>query len=138
MKVVKHISSYNLNTPSWDEILNNFNQAALNKEPLKNSSPGFFTSHSAQHMSTVKTVLNDLRLKEAHLYFNITELSEAFTKHKDNMDVYFWQAKGGSKWSIGDKGQEEYILKEGDLIYVPALTYHKVTPIGPRAGISMA
>ncbi len=127
---------YNTNTPSWEELLNNFENSILNKEYIRNDYPGFFVSHTAFKISKVQDVLEDLKLNAAHLYFNVTSQSKTFGKHDDTIDVYFWQVKGKSKWIIEDT--QEYILEEGDLIYIPKGIFHDVTPLGPRAGISMS
>jgi ribosomal protein L16 Arg81 hydroxylase len=68
------------------------------------------------------------------LYLNIC-VSETFGRHKDSMDVYFWQIQGSTRWEFDNIN---YVLAPGDLIYVPKETYHNVVPLGPRAGISMS
>ena len=80
----------------------------------------------------VKIVLNDLGCNTAHLYFNISTKAETFGKHKDTMDVYYWQCQGVTHWIVEDKN---VILNPGDLIYIPTGMYHSVTPLSPRLGI---
>jgi mannose-6-phosphate isomerase-like protein (cupin superfamily) len=127
---------FELNTPSWDEILFDLNYSVQHKELIKNTSPGFFVSHYAYRIPRVKLILDKLNLKEAHSYINILYNSPTFGEHKDTMDVWFWQVKGKTKWII--ENQNEYTLNEGDLIYVPKGTLHNVIPLGPRVGISMS
>jgi quercetin dioxygenase-like cupin family protein len=52
------------------------------------------------------------------------------------MEVIYWQCQGQTLWIIDQR--EQHILKPGDLITVPAGTYHNVIPLTPRLGISMA
>lgn len=70
--------------------------------------------------------------------------------HYDNYDVFLYQAKGSRKWSLTSKHcnpdnclpdiplrimqtfdvEEEYILEEGDMLYLPAHIGHYGTAIG--------
>lgn len=135
-EIITVTKKYNLNTPSWGELLNNFENSVLNNERIISDYPGFFASPSAFKILKVQNVLEDLKLNSAHLYFNITSQSQTLGKHDDPVDVWFWQVKGKSRWVIEDT--QEYTLEKGDLIYIPKGTFHSVTPLGPRAGISMS
>jgi mannose-6-phosphate isomerase-like protein (cupin superfamily) len=135
MKEIKVHRKYNLNVPSWEELLNNFNKSASNNKFIKHKCPGFFVSHEAYELTEVKKILKKLKLKAAHLYFNVTKVGGTFGKHNDIVDVYYWQVQGTSKWIFEDR---KIILKQGDLLFVPRLIYHDVVAEGPRAGISMA
>ena len=59
-----------------------------------------------------------------------------FGNHNDDVDVWFWQNKGVSKWDFNNG--DSYTLDEGDLIYVPKGVYHKVSSVVARFGISMS
>jgi mannose-6-phosphate isomerase-like protein (cupin superfamily) len=135
MKEIKLHRKYNLNVPSWEHLLNNFNKSASKNKLVKHRCPGFFVSHEACELPEVKKILKKLKLKAAHLYFNVTKVGGTFGKHNDIVDVYYWQVQGTSKWVFEDK---EIILKPGDLLFVPRLIYHDVVVEGPRAGISMS
>lgn len=128
--------SYNTNVPTWDICLNNFNQSVVNNDIIKHKCFGFFVSHRAHLIPEVQNVLSDLQLKIAHLYMNITVHGGSFGRHQDGDDVFFWQVQGQTVWSFDDN--TEYLLEPGDLIIVPKHTYHNVTPLGPRVGISMS
>tara|TARA_R110000803_G_C11820289_1_gene301853 strand:+ start:92 stop:511 length:420 start_codon:yes stop_codon:yes gene_type:complete len=137
MSKVNFIKRFELNTPSWDELLFNLNYSHINQEEeVKNNSPGFFVSHNVYRIPRVQYILKKLNLKTAHLYINILQNSSTFGEHKDTVDVWFWQVKGSTKWVIESK--EEYLLEEGDLIYIPKGVLHNVIPLGSRAGISMS
>jgi ribosomal protein L16 Arg81 hydroxylase len=131
---IKVYRKYNLKVPSWEELLNNFNNSASNNKFIKHKCLGFFVSHEAYELPEVKKILKKLKLKAAHLYFNVTKVGGTFGKHNDIVDVYYWQVQGTSKWIFEDK---EIVLKKGDLLFVPRLVYHDVVAEGPRAGISM-
>ena len=136
MNKVNFIKRFELNTPSWDELLFDLNYSHLNQEEFKYNSEGFFVSHNSYRIPRVKYVLKKLNLKISHLYISILQNASAFGEHKDKMDTWFWQVKGSTKWVIENK--EEYLLEEGDLIHVPKGILHNVIPLSPRAGISMS
>ena len=133
--MVKITKNFNQQVPSWKSILNNFNYSAVNKNLIKFKPLSFFVSHDAHLIDEVKNVLNILNLKVAHLYLNFAVEKNTFGKHKDNVDVWFWQVQGETKWEFDN---EQYTLNQGDLIFVPQQVYHNVIPLTPRAGISMS
>ena len=127
---------FNLDTPTWSELLWELNYSQFHKERMIVKQPGFFVTHHAYRIPRVTKVLEDLNLSSAHLFFNLFQNTPAFDSHKDKMDVWYWQVKGFTKWILHN-GEQEWILKEGDLIHVPKEVYHQVIPLGVRAGISM-
>jgi len=133
--MVKITKNFNQQVPSWESILNNFNYSVINKNLIKSKPLSFFVSHDAHLINEVKNVLNILNLKVAHLYLNFAVEKNTFGRHKDNVDVWFWQVQGETKWEFDDK---QFTLNQGDLIYVPQQVYHNVIPLTPRAGISMS
>lgn len=130
------IREYNLDVVNWTEAFLNYDNSVRNSKQIKFSYPGFFVSHEGHEIEKVKDVLKDLKCSIAHLYFNISTKAETFGKHKDTMDVYFWQCQGVTKWIIEDK--DEVILNPGDLIYIPRGINHNVIPLSPRLGVSMS
>ena len=132
----QYIKAYNCTVPSWSDCLNNFNDSVINNDIIKHRCFGFFVSHRAHTIPEVQTVLTDLKLRVAHLYINVTTHGGSFGRHQDGDDVYFWQVQGNTLWTVDDT--DEYLLEPGDLIIVPKHTYHNVTPLGPRVGISMS
>jgi|TARA_B110000858_G_C17713013_1_gene431553 mannose-6-phosphate isomerase-like protein (cupin superfamily) len=126
---------YNLDVVDWTEAFLNYDKSVHLGNEIKFNYPGFFVSHEGHEIDKIKDVLKDLECNTAHLYFNISTKAETFGKHKDIMDVYYWQCQGVTKWIVEDK---EVILNSGDLIYVPSGMYHSVSPLSPRLGISMS
>lgn len=133
--MVKVTKNFNQQVPSWESILNNLNYSVIHKNLIKSKPKCFFVSHDAHLMKEVKKVLNNLNLKVAHLYINFAVEKNTFGRHKDNVDVWFWQVQGETKWEFDN---EQHTLNQGDLIYVPQQIYHNVIPLTPRAGISMS
>lgn len=132
-KKIKHLKNWNLNTPSWDNILNNLNKSI---ESINSPYPGFMINHEGNTIEKVSEVLPKLGLKNAHVYCHLFPSLYKSNKHTDVMDVYYWQVKGEVIWIINEK--DKYHLNEGDLIFVPKGIPHEVIPLTPRAGISMA
>tara|TARA_Y100000004_G_scaffold195512_2_gene262693 strand:+ start:184 stop:591 length:408 start_codon:yes stop_codon:yes gene_type:complete len=132
---IEFIQSYNKNCPSWQELLENFNNSVKDKKLIRHNCLGFFFSDEAHKLKLVKNVLDDLKLVTAHLYMNISEDGDTYGRHCDDVDVYYWQVQGKTMWKFDN---ETYILNSGDLIIIPKGVYHNVVPIGPRAGISMS
>lgn len=128
--------NYNIDVLGWTEAFLNYDMSVHNNERIKFNAPGFFVSHSGHKIEKVQNVLKDLNLNYAHLYFNITTKAETFGEHIDNMNVWFWQCQGVTKWVVDETN--EFILNPSDLIFVPAGMKHKVIPMSPRLGVSMS
>ena len=69
--MIKIIEDFEINTPSWVDILHLLNGESDNKEKFTEFSYGYFISHSAHKISLVENILKKLKLNEAHLYVNI-------------------------------------------------------------------
>ena len=88
--------------------------------------------------------------RSSQLYVNITTEKGTYgTHHNDFENVIFWNIKGKSKWKIYDKSvsldqidedkvELEVILEPGDILFCPHSRVHKVEPITPRFGASLA
>tara|TARA_Y100000114_G_scaffold59471_1_gene54417 strand:- start:1279 stop:1689 length:411 start_codon:yes stop_codon:yes gene_type:complete len=127
--------AYNTQVVDWTEALTSFDKSVLTNKEIKFNYPGFFVSHEGHEIPKIKKVLTDLDCNSAHLYFNITIKAETFGKHKDTVDVYYWQCQGMTRWMIEDR---DVVLNPGDLMYVPMGVYHSVSPLTPRLGVSMS
>jgi ribosomal protein L16 Arg81 hydroxylase len=87
-----------------------------------------------------------------HIYGGITSYSESFSIHRDYANNIIMQIDGESHWKVynSDPFIEErslftdekinllidYVLKPGDLLYIPEGNYHKCNPLGKRMSIS--
>ena len=126
---------YNTNTISWQEALDNLQYSRSNDLLIKVNPPSFFVCHEGHKIKKVKHVMKDLKCHSAHLYINAFSQEENSGNHKDQMDVWFWQCQGRTKWIIDKK---EITLREGDLLFIKKQVYHKVIALGPRVGVSMS
>lgn len=129
---IEVIRKFELDTPSWKDVINNLNHSIEKGDLIKSNDRGFFVSHRAYEIPKVDIVRQKLNAKGAHLYVNFLYDGNAFPKHKDEVDVVFWQIIGKTKWIV----DKEYILEPGDLIKIPKNTLHEVKPLSARAGIS--
>ena len=129
---IEHIKKFELDIPSWKDVIDNLNNSIKNGDLIKSNNRGFFVSHKAYEIDKVDKIRKKLNAKGTHLYINFLFDGDAFPKHQDDVDVIFWQMIGKTKWIV----DKEYILEPGDLIKIPKNTLHKVEPITARAGIS--
>ena len=133
--MIKYTKKYFSTKLDWQDLLENFNNSVLLGERVVFNPIAFYVSHSATKIKKLKPLYDKLNIKNAHLYISLTNVCQNFGKHKDTMDVWFWQAKGKTKWQVLGK---EYILSPGDLIYISKGIEHNVIALTPRAGISMS
>lgn len=134
---LKYIKEFDLNVPSWNEILKNFDNSVLNNEQVKHNCLGFFASFNAHRIKKVKKIMKKLNAIDAHMYINITKKGDTYGNHYDDVNVYYWQCQGQTKWIFNESNQQ-FLLSKGDLIIVPKGTYHNVIPLTPRVGVSMS
>ena len=141
MKIMKNNNfklqkKFNDDVVTWEEAIADYDNSKNKNLHVKESSPyGFFVTHNIDYLPKVKKVLDILNLNFAHLYCNLTTNAPTFGEHVDQVDVYFWQCQGSTKWIINEK---IFILNSGDLLFVPSGVKHNVIPLCPRIGISMS
>ena len=128
------IREWNHDVLTWNEALLNYDMCLKNNSLVKSNDNGFFVTHQAYKIDSVKKIMNENDFTQCHLYFNITTNARTFGKHNDDDDVWFWQCQGVTKWIIEDK--DEIVLNPGDLIYVPEGVNHSVEALTPRLGVS--
>jgi ribosomal protein L16 Arg81 hydroxylase len=104
-----------------------------------------YVSLRADRIPDVKQVRNELQTLSAtyectaHAYISMSELSGGYGRHNDDSEVWSWQCHGYSNWHIEDpKGHYEVTMEPGSWLYVPSKMWHRVVPLGARAGISFA
>ena len=87
---------------------------------------------------------NALQLKEKFTSLNQEKIPNpppvlTPTIHTDDVDGFFVQLDGSTKWMIYAKNQtDEYILNKGDLLYIPKNLSHSVESLCPRHSISIS
>ena len=70
--------------------------------------------------------------------------SKSFPVHADSTENFLFHTEGRTKWTMYKEFKpmkpktilDEFVLDEGDLLYIPTYQYHKVETIGPRMLIS--
>lgn len=127
---------FDLDVPSWSDVLHNFNQSVIRDYPIVHFPLGFFHSLDGHEIDTVKPVLKKLNLKVAHVYFNVSVDASGFGMHVDPTDVWYWQAQGTTVWEID--GGPRWELSPGDLVFIRAGVGHRSTALTPRIGLSMS
>jgi len=125
---------YNLNVPSWDEIIKNLQYSIDNELPVEKKED-FVVCHDAYLIKEVMKMMGKLKASSAHLYINFYPKTDTFGKHDDFVDVIFWQVQGKTLWEVNKK---KYTLNPGDIICIPKLVMHDVKPLTIRAGISFS
>jgi len=127
---------------TWEEIINNFNKNILLNQTI-DLLPGYtlITADIYENKKVIPilerlSIQNPKHVCTAHLYVSFSEKSSTFGKHKDNVDVWYWQCIGNTRWTVYDDKTYIYDLTPGDMIYVPREMYHSTQPLTPRAGIS--
>jgi len=131
--------------PSWETILSNLGISSTRGQEVRYLPNMGFVALRADRMAQVKEIrtelqtLSDVYECTAHAYISMSELSGGYGRHRDDSEVWSWQCHGWSHWQIDDpKGAYEVTMGPGSWLYVPAMMYHTVIPLGPRAGISFA
>ena len=127
---------FDLDVPSWSEVLDNFNQTVIRNYPVVHFPLGFFHSRDGHEIEKVKPVLEKLKLVVAHVYFNVSVDASGFGMHVDGESVWYWQAQGTTVWEID--GGPTWELNPGDLVFVGPNVGHRSTALTPRIGISMS
>lgn len=144
-----------LPTPEWEDVFETVNRNFDQDGLIKVLENGGFVTHDAETMPHVGDLLEAIRKVDdhlpvvvprrtytsatAHCYVSFLKHSKTFGAHKDNADVWFWQCRGKTRWTIYDRDDKELIvhdLKPGEMLYVPRDLMHKTEPLSSRAGIS--
>lgn len=83
--------------------------------------------------------LNEMTYRGAAAAISLTNAEKTTRRHSDQVNVLYVQCIGTVRWEVWpDEIQESYILEPGDAIFVPLKTYHEVTSITSRVGLTFA
>jgi ribosomal protein L16 Arg81 hydroxylase len=107
---------------------------------------GKVQDHHFKHLKQYYKTLSDLYESDIVDFASITCFSDidagATTKHHDDGDVFNLQCIGNVKWEIWDEPvysqrppDQVFYQEPGDIIYVPAYVFHRVTSLTPRASL---
>lgn len=70
-----------------------------------------------------------------NLYVNLSNKIDNIPEHKDNRDNFYWQCQGSVEWNANGN---TFMVEPGDLVYIPANTYHAVNFFGPRTAVGFS
>lgn len=70
-----------------------------------------------------------------NLYINLSNKIDNVPSHKDSRDNFYWQCQGSVEWNANGN---TFMVDPGDLVYIPANTYHAVNFFGPRAAVGFS
>ena len=135
-----------IDLPSWEEVLQNVqNDIEENRELRRLDNLGLIAKngHLIDKVNALRMQIHKMRPEElvctAHLFISLTKFSQTFGRHVDTTDVYYIQALGETAWEVEENNEKHnYILRAGDMLYIPKHLYHTPTPMSPRVGISIA
>ena len=139
------IVEHTLPTDSWTwDRVNAFadHQKSVNRLYYRYFGNGGFTIGGLDSEPFCKTVLDFLRplaptyYARAGLYAGTKADSKTFNLHKDpGQHLWVWQVIGDTPWQVGD---QQFLLKENQVLYIPAGMDHCAIPNAPRASISFS
>lgn len=148
-KRVDFVSFASMNIDRCDDLNEKFNPIV---KQLSKIHPGKYISVlSIIHMlSKNNTIIHDEYYNKFYKNFikvnpnkkaEIENIDDAFTPtiHKDEVDGFFIQCEGQTKWSIYYEDLPEvHLLDKGDLIFIPHGISHSVFSMSPRAALSIS
>lgn len=66
------------------------------------------------------------------VYVNFSSKIDSIPPHTDAADNFYWQCQGSVEWDANGKA---YLIEPGDLVYIPAKTFHAVNFSVPRGAL---
>lgn len=131
--------------PTWEDAILDFDYNVQNHTgEVKDLGSLGIVTHRGENLVRVKELMNiihSLKPEEekctAHLYMSLLSTSTTFGWHKDDVDVFYIQARGEMIWQTDVDQVVDYKLEPGDMIYIPKYILHNTKPITPRLGISI-
>ena len=70
-----------------------------------------------------------------NLYLNLSSTINNVPSHIDGLDNFYWQCQGSVEWEANGN---TYVVNPGDLVFIPAKTYHAVNFSVPRAAVGFS
>lgn len=148
-KRVKFVSFASMNIDRCDDLSDKFMPIV---DQLSKIHPGkYISALSIIHMiSKDNNIIKDEYYEKFYNNFvkvnpnkkeNLININDPFipTIHKDEVDGFFIQCEGRTKWNIYYEADPiVYTLNKGDLIFIPNGISHSVLSMSPRAAISIS
>lgn len=145
-----HLFSSEVFTPfeiEWSDILDNIDKC---RRIRGNDTSKILSGSIIVHRTLNKTIDSIARkvrevLRErvvnksttTHVYTSFYSGAETFGPHQDTAHVLFFNLIGMVQFEVNDSsGSHKYVMKPGDVIFVPAGLMHDTYPLTPRASLS--
>lgn len=148
-------------TPSWQEFIDYIDESSKVENSNMPDKPGeydlslgavikgnimikqafYFYLVQHRHMGKTDEIADSLtknlqtRGGLSSFYINFSSNIKNIPSHKDALDNFYWQCIGSTEWMCQDK---VYSVDPGDLVYIPANSYHAVNFSMPRAAIGFS
>lgn len=84
-----------------------------------------------------KRILSEEDKVNCHIYSNMSPSQKTVDMHSDIHDVYIWQVKGSTSWTV-EGYVEDLTLENNQMIYIPEGVNHKPTVTMPRISVSFS
>ena len=141
-------------TPYWNDFILHLNHAMSQPDEgvreTVNDTIGYAhfwarltatVDHAESWFPQVPIVMS--KIKESHpvgaygafSILSFTSLEKTTGNHTDPVDIFYWQCIGTAEWIFSESG-DFFVLRPGDIIFVPGGKLHEIKSKTPRAAIS--
>jgi hypothetical protein len=130
--------------PGWSTDPSSYPTELLNKIIRKSVCYILDASRVNKKINNLCKQLEDIKSfpTDAHIYFSLSEPDtdlSGFKRHNDEQDNVIVGCEGSLKILVWeDEEPNEYILYNGDAVYIPARFDHQIIPLTARISISFA
>jgi len=114
----------------------------INKTHFRDLGNGGYTLGGLHQLIDYKSFLDELQLllpeyyPRAGMYVSSRADSKTFPLHTDpGQYLWVWQIIGETPWEVGN---QSFILKENDMLFINPGTPHRAIPNSPRASITFS
>lgn len=130
--------------PSFSSVVKLIEDSKKNGDFFVDIGSGGYMLTEGHKLESVQTITGEIESEyglsdlDAHIYVSMSESSDTFGRHCDDMDVYYIQGDGTLLFIIEECGHKyEYEMVSGDMVYIPTGIYHTPIPKSKRFGISI-
>lgn len=153
------IKNFCTDVPSWSEFIDYIGESANQESVFSDPLPEYDLRLDGRvvgnvlikqnfylymgihrHIGKSQTIQNEFRpfmpsLSISTVYVNLSDTIDDIPAHFDALDNFYWQCQGSVEWQANGN---TYVVEPGDLVYIPAKTYHSVNFSMPRAAIGFS
>jgi mannose-6-phosphate isomerase class I len=162
-KQVLHMKNFISDLPKWDNFFSHLNEmikrvdegfgnpGVMDRGGYIKGGVNFWETltmtveyPTERHFTFLNQYIDKLKSIHPHDYrgcftvISLTNAEKTTSKHTDPVDVFYMQTIGKVVWEItkDDGTVNRYLLEPGDVIFVPAFTWHEIISLEPRAALS--